>query len=140
MKYLPFLILLIACTANQAQAEQQVPSPIPPLAQQRQAAADAPVYHPVKAAPRPDYTVFPIPCEEPIKPRDFPPLPDRLEFSVTGTQKDSPEKLQIRREFVRILPDRNTREFPPAWTKRVGDFGPPLRPSQENAQYQNSKH
>jgi hypothetical protein len=126
MKHLPFLILLIACTANQAQAEQQVPSPIYPLAQQRQAAADAPVYHPVKAAPRPDYTVLPIACEEPIKPRDFPPLPDRLEFSVNGTQKVLPQNLPTRRLRWPVNPrlDNAVEEFPPAWTKSVGDFGP----------------
>jgi len=135
MKFLPFLILLVVCTANQVQAEQQVPSPIPPQVQQRQAAADAPVYHPVKAAPRPDYTVLPINCDEPIKPDHFPPLPDRLDFSVTDTQKVLPQNLPTRRLLWPARPhfDNNVKEFPPAWTKNVGDFGPFL-PSREKGQ------
>jgi hypothetical protein len=48
--------------------------------QVQQQNAAAAVYHPVKAAPRPDYSVMPISCDEPIKPPGFPPLPDRLDF------------------------------------------------------------
>jgi len=54
--------------------------------QQQQQAQQAAIYHPVKAAPRPDYSVMPISCDEPIKPPGFPPLPDRLDFgNVIGS-------------------------------------------------------
>jgi hypothetical protein len=114
MKHLPFLILLVACTANQAHAEQQVPSPLPPEVRQRQAAADAPVYHRVKAPPRPDYSVMPITCDEPIKPRDFPPLPDRLDFAGLGDKEKVLPKSFLRRTESGALQ---------TWSINQGDFG-----------------
>jgi len=63
---------------HQQQMQQQIQ-------QQHAAAAE---YHPVKAPPRPDYSVMPITCDEPIKPPGFPPLPDRLDFgSIIGSSR-----------------------------------------------------
>jgi len=48
--------------------------------QQQQERPPAP-FHPVPAPRRPDYSLQPISCDEPLKPPGFPPLPDRLDFS-----------------------------------------------------------
>ncbi len=71
--------------SNQTQAERHAQ---PPQAAPRPAAQSASggggggssAYTPVRRAPKPDYSIMPITCDEPIKPAGFPPIPDRLDF------------------------------------------------------------
>jgi hypothetical protein len=76
--------------STQTQSERHAPPPqmvVTPQPQQG-GGGGAPAYHPVKAPPRPDYSIMPITCDEPIKPPGFPPLPDRLDFSnVIGSSR-----------------------------------------------------
>jgi len=154
MRHLPFLILPVICIAIPARADRQAPPPNPPPAQQEQHQTDKqkvspsgtlqvqkeqsqtgdamPEYHPVKAEPRPDYSIMPITCKEPIKPRDFPPLPDRLDFlDPTETWINLQPKLRERGILwlpIRLDTEKKKERSLPEWImKHAGDFGP--RPS-----------
>jgi hypothetical protein len=68
--------------APQAQSERHAPAVranIPSQAANQSSGSAAP-YRPVPKPPRPDYSIMPITCDEPIKPPGFPPLPDSLDL------------------------------------------------------------
>jgi hypothetical protein len=67
---------------RQAQSERHAPvvRAVVPSQAAAQSSGGGGAYHPVPKPVRPDYSIMPITCDEPIKPPGFPPLPDSLDL------------------------------------------------------------